>query len=106
MTKSYGTILDGESRPEERGAGTGPSNSLVESAAAEPLHLGRVRWIGFKTIVTREYQRIIRIWTQTILPSAVTQALYFAIFGSLLGDRIGPMGGFGYMQYMAPGLIM
>jgi len=106
MTKSYGTILDGESRPEERGAGTGPSNSLVESAAAEPLHLGRVRWIGFKTIVTREYQRIIRIWTQTILPSAVTQALYFAIFGSLLGSRIGAMGGFGYMAYMAPGLIM
>ena len=88
------------------GAGTEPRGIVAESAAAQPLHLGRVRWIGFRTIVLREYQRIIRIWTQTILPSAVTQALYFAIFGSLLGGRVGPMGGFGYMQYIAPGLIM
>ena len=88
------------------GAGTEPRSIVAESAAAQPLHLGRVRWIGFRTIVLREYQRIIRIWTQTILPSAVTQALYFAIFGSLLGGRVGPMGGFGYMQYIAPGLIM
>ena len=81
-------------------------STLAETATTESLHLGRVRWIGFRTVVLREYQRIIRIWTQTILPSAVSQALYFAIFGSLLGGRIGPMGGFGYMQYMAPGLIM
>jgi len=82
-------------------------STLAESAAAAPpMHLGLVRWIGFRTIVLREYQRIIRIWTQTILPSAVTQALYFAIFGGLLGSRVGPMGGFGYMEYIAPGLIM
>jgi ABC-2 type transport system permease protein len=81
-------------------------NTLAESAAAEPMRLGLVRWIGFRTIVRREYQRIVRIWTQTILPSAVTQALYFAVFGSLLGPRVGRMGGFGYMLYMAPGLIM
>ena len=81
-------------------------NTLAASAASEPMRLGRVRWIGYKTIVQREYQRIVRIWTQTILPSAVTQALYFAIFGGLLGSRVGPMAGFGYMQYIAPGLIM
>ena len=81
-------------------------STLAETAAPRPLRLGRVRWVGFETIVVREYQRIVRIWTQTILPSAVTQALYFAIFGSLLGHRIGAMGGFGYMEYMAPGLIM
>jgi ABC-2 type transport system permease protein len=98
--------LDGGSRPDGRGAGTEPRNTLAETASTESLHLGLVRWIGFKTIVIREYNRIIRIWTQTILPSAVTQALYFAIFGSLLGGRIGSMGGFGYMEYMAPGLIM
>ncbi len=93
MTKASETTLDG-------------GNTLAESATAEPMHLGLVRWIGFRTIVLREYQRIIRIWTQTILPSAVTQALYFAIFGGLLGSRVGPMGGFDYMQYIAPGLIM
>ncbi len=62
--------------------------------------------VGFQTIVAREFGRIIRIWAQTILPSAITAALYFIIFGSLIGRRIGDMGGYSYMQYIAPGLIM
>jgi ABC-2 type transport system permease protein len=65
-----------------------------------------VRWIGFKTIVLREMGRIMRIWGQTIVPSAVTATLYFVIFGSLIGKRVGSMGGVDYMQYIAPGLIM
>jgi len=65
-----------------------------------------VRWVGFSTIVMREFGRIVRIWGQTILPSAVTSILYFVIFGSLIGRRIGPMGGVDYMQFIAPGLIM
>jgi ABC-2 type transport system permease protein len=77
-----------------------------EAAAVPPVHLGVIRWIGFKTIVIREYGRIIRIWGQTIVPSAVTATLYFVIFGSLIGRRVGAMGGFDYMQYIAPGLIM
>lgn len=68
--------------------------------------LGNIRWIGFRTIVLREYGRIMRIWGQTLVPSAVTATLYFVIFGSLIGRRVGDMGGFGYMQYIAPGLIM
>ncbi len=68
--------------------------------------LGEARWVGFKTIVIREYSRIVRIWAQTIVPSAVTSALYFVIFGSLIGSRVGLMDGVPYMQYIAPGLIM
>jgi ABC-2 type transport system permease protein len=74
--------------------------------APSPLRMNVVRWIGFKTIVIREYGRIIRIWGQTIVPSVVTSVLYFAIFGSLIGRRVGAMGGFDYKQYIAPGLIM
>ena len=81
-------------------------SSVAHEAAAPPIDLGVVRWIGFKTIVIREYSRIIRIWGQTMVPSAVTATLYFVIFGSLIGRRVGPMGGFDYMQYIAPGLIM
>jgi ABC-2 type transport system permease protein len=80
-------------------------SSVVQSAAA-PIRLNVVRWIGFKTIVIREYGRIIRIWGQTIVPSVVTAVLYFAIFGSLIGRRVGTMDGFDYKQYIAPGLIM
>ena len=82
------------------------SASSVQEAAAPRIDLGHIRWVGFKTIVIREYGRIIRIWGQTLVPSAVTATLYFVIFGSLIGRRVGDMGGFGYMQYIAPGLIM
>jgi ABC-2 type transport system permease protein len=68
--------------------------------------VARARWIGFLTIIRREFGRILRIWGQTIVPSAVTATLYFVIFGSLIGRRVGQMGGFDYMQYIAPGLIM
>jgi ABC-2 type transport system permease protein len=66
----------------------------------------RARRVGFATIVHREFARIVRIWGQTIVPPAITATLYFIIFGSLIGGRIGEMGGFTYMQYIAPGLIM
>jgi len=80
--------------------------SAVIESAPPPVSLNVVRWIGFKTIVIREYGRIIRIWGQTIVPSVVTAVLYFAIFGSLIGRRVGVMGGFDYKQFIAPGLIM
>src|SRR5271155_1779946 len=66
----------------------------------------RTEWIGFSTIVIREFNRIVRIWAQTILPPTVTATLYFVIFGSLIGRRVGQVGGYDYMQFMAPGIIM
>jgi ABC-2 type transport system permease protein len=74
--------------------------------STQALPLSTIRAVGFRTIVIREYGRIIRIWGQTLVPSAVTTTLYFVIFGSLVGQRIGPMGGFDYIAYIAPGLIM
>ncbi len=64
------------------------------------------QWVAFKTIVYREIHRFMRIWVQTLVPPAITIALYFLIFGQLIGSRIGEMGGFDYMQFVAPGLIM
>ena len=63
-------------------------------------------WVSFLTIVRKEINRFLRIWLQTVLPPAITMALYFIIFGTLIGPRIGTMGGFSYMQYIAPGIIM
>lgn len=62
--------------------------------------------IALKTIVYREIRRFMRIWPQTLLPPAITMFLYFIIFGRLIGSRIGEMGGFNYIQYIVPGLIM
>lgn len=66
----------------------------------------RSQWHALATLVIKEYNRIVRIWIQTILPPAITMTLYFIIFGSLIGRRIGRMDGYDYMQFIAPGLIM
>lgn len=62
--------------------------------------------IAFKTIVVKEIYRFIRIWPQTLLPPAITTALYFLIFGKLIGDRIGTVSGASYMDYIVPGIIL
>ncbi|WP_210404790.1 ABC transporter permease [Hahella sp. CCB-MM4] len=63
-------------------------------------------WVAFQTIVIKEVRRFTRIWPQTILPPAITMTLYFVIFGNLIGPRIGEMGGYAYMDFIVPGLIM
>lgn len=64
------------------------------------------QWIAFLTILRKEIKRFTRIWIQTLLPPAITMILYFVIFGKLIGSRIGDMGGFSYIEFVAPGLIM
>lgn len=66
----------------------------------------RVQLVALYTLVRKEATRVLRIWVQTLVPPAVTTALYFLIFGHLIGQRIGPMGGFAYAEFIAPGLIM
>ncbi|WP_312727609.1 ABC transporter permease [Stutzerimonas kunmingensis] len=66
----------------------------------------RPNLVALQTIVQREIRRYTRIWPQTLLPPAITMVLYFVIFGSLIGARIGDMDGFSYMDYIVPGLIM
>ena len=62
--------------------------------------------VAYQTMVVKEVGRFMRIWIQTLLPPAISMTLYFVIFGNLIGSRIGEMGGFTYMQYIAPGIIM
>ena len=64
---------------------------------------------SLKTLSYVQVRRILRIWIQTIIPPAITTALYFLIFGELIGKRIGEMPGYEgltYMEFMVPGLIM
>ncbi|MCB1875061.1 MAG: ABC transporter permease [Chromatiales bacterium] len=66
----------------------------------------RAAWIAYRTIVIREVLRFARIWVQTIVPPAVTTALYFVIFGHLIGSQLDDMQGYAYVDYIVPGLIM
>ncbi|MEE9451203.1 MAG: ABC transporter permease [Gammaproteobacteria bacterium] len=61
---------------------------------------------AYATMINREFTRLIRMWQVTIFAPAISMALYFIIFGSLIGPRIGEMQGFSYTAYIAPGLIM
>ncbi len=63
-------------------------------------------FIAYLTIVTKEVMRFTRIWQQTVLPPVITTALYFIIFGNLIGARIGDMNGIRYMDFIVPGLIL
>ncbi|MGB0846296.1 MAG: ABC transporter permease [Thiolinea sp.] len=63
-------------------------------------------WTAYRTIVIREILRFSRIWVQTIFPPVITTALYFVIFGNLIGPQIGEMDGHKYMDFIVPGLIM
>jgi ABC-2 type transport system permease protein len=64
------------------------------------------KYTAFKTLLIKEVLRFTRIWIQTILPPMITTALYFIIFGQLIGAQIGPMEGFRYIDYIVPGLIL
>jgi len=65
-----------------------------------------VSMVAYKTIVVKEILRFARIWIQTILPPAITTALYFIIFGKLIGEQIGEMDGYRYIDFIVPGLIL
>jgi ABC-2 type transport system permease protein len=62
--------------------------------------------VAYRTIARREIVRILRIWTQTLIPPVITITLYYVIFGQLIGGRIGTIEGFPYMQYLVPGMVM
>ncbi len=61
--------------------------------------------IALYTIVRREMVRMLRISSQTFLPPVITTTLYFLIFGAVIGHRIGPISGYNYTAFIAPGLI-
>jgi ABC-2 type transport system permease protein len=80
---------------------------IQTSRSAPPSsNLLKVNLVGLVTIVRKEVTRVLRIWVQTIVPPAITMTLYFVIFGSLIGRRIGDMNGVPYTLFIAPGLIM
>ena len=64
------------------------------------------QWTAYQTVVIKECLRFIRIWKQTLLPPMVTTGLYFIIFGHLIGQRIGEMGGHRYIDFITPGVIL
>jgi ABC-2 type transport system permease protein len=62
--------------------------------------------IGYHTMVRKDFMRIIRIWSQTLLPPVITMSLYFAIFGKFIGSQVRAVNGLPYIDFIVPGLVM
>ena len=83
------------------------ADTAMNATATPPARSDAARnWIALGTIARREVSRILRIWSQTLVPPAITMTLYFLIFGGLIGSRVGDMGGYTYMEFIVPGLVM
>ena len=68
--------------------------------------MNNLYFTALKSLAVKETNRYLRIWVQTLVPPVITTSLYFVIFGKMIGSRIGDMGGFSYMEFIVPGLIM
>lgn len=63
-------------------------------------------YIAWLTLTRKEVLRVLRIWSQTLLPPAITMGIYFVVFGSFLGQRIQPINDIPYIQFILPGLVL
>ena len=62
--------------------------------------------VGARTLFRREILRFVRRPKNTFMPPAITNVLYFAVFGVILGGRIDEIAGFDYILFILPGLIV
>jgi ABC-2 type transport system permease protein len=60
----------------------------------------------FRTLLSREVLRFVRVWTQTLIPPLLTSLLYVVVFGVALGARIKEIDGVPYLQYILPGIAL
>ena len=61
---------------------------------------------GIIAIYKYEMSRAIRTFGQSIASPVLSTALYFIVFGSAIGSRIGDIDGVSYSSFIVPGLIM
>lgn len=70
------------------------------------MMLIKLQFVAFYTLIRREIMRMVKLISQTFLPPMITTLLYFIIFGSVVGPRIGLLSGQHYTTFIAPGLVM
>ncbi|MFO8141267.1 MAG: ABC transporter permease [Marinobacter sp.] len=61
---------------------------------------------GVKAIYKFEMSRMKRTLMQSVLSPVISTCLYFVVFGSAIGSRMGDVGGIEYGAYIIPGLVM
>ena len=61
---------------------------------------------GISAIYRFEMHRAFRTWVGSLLGPVLTTGLYFIVFGSAIGSRMGDIGGVSYGAFIIPGLLM
>lgn len=83
---------------------TAPAPAAPEPMGPRPI--GRVHWLGWRTLVARELRRFAKEWLETIVASAFSTILYLAVFAFALGpDRSTPEGR-AVLAFILPGLVL
>ncbi|MEB8388097.1 ABC transporter permease [Rhodobacteraceae bacterium KMM 6894] len=67
---------------------------------------GRVNWQGLATLCSREVQRFLAVWTQTLLAPLMTAGLFLLIFTIAIGPSRGDVMGVTFTAFIAPGILM
>jgi len=67
---------------------------------------GRMNWRGLWTLIGRETQRFMKVWSQTLAAPLVTAGLFLAVFALAIGPNRGPVMGVPFIQFLAPGILM
>ena len=80
--------------------------TTMDPAPPRPIRAGTVNWLGVWTLYTKEVRRFLKIATQTILAPIISSLLFLAIFTLALGRAVETVGGVGFAEFLAPGLIM
>lgn len=65
-----------------------------------------INWIGLSTIIQREWSRVWRVPIQAFIAPWISALLFIFIFGFVVGGRIRLIGGYHYITFVLPGVVM
>ena len=65
-----------------------------------------MNWYGIKAIYFFEMARSLRTLMQSLASPVLSTSLYFVVFGSAIGSRMGDIDGVSYGAFIIPGLVM
>jgi ABC-2 type transport system permease protein len=80
------------------------NDAAAVSQGAEPI-IGRVNWVGLKTLYLKEIRRFMKVQLQTIWGPAITTLLFLVIFTVALGRGGATVMAVPFPDFIAPGLI-
>ena len=80
--------------------------SAAQAPAAGPRPIGRVNWIGLRTLYLKEVWRFLKMPMYTVLAPTVTSVLFLAVFTLGVGAVVRDMAGVPLVEFLAPGLVM